>query len=219
MSVIYSNLPWLPIIMTDTEIPLHCIRCHFLVCQNNLNLWAPTNVDYVRATCVVQPSGHSRVNPALPARPIPQSYRAEVRWQIAEMLEREIITESSSPYCSPAVFVKKKNGDLRICIDYRRLNAKAFKDSYPLPLPYEVQERLAGAAKFSKLDLNSGYWQVPLHCNDREMSAFSPGPGMGLFQFNVMPFGLTNAPGTFQRMMDSVLRGLEEFCFTSVDDN
>ena len=153
-----------------------------------------------------------------PARPIPQSYRAEVRRQITEMLEREIITESSSPYCSPAVFVKKKDGDLRICIDYRRLNAKTFKDSYPLPLPDEVQERLAGAAKFSKLDLNSGYWQVPLHCNDREMSAFSPGPGMGLFQFNVMPFGLTNAPGTFQRMMDSVLRGLEEFCFTFVDD-
>ena len=85
-------------------------------------------------------------------------------------------------------------------------------------MPDEVRERLAGAAKFSILDLNSGYWRVPLHCNDREMSAFSPGPGMGLFQFNVMPFGLTNAPGTFQRMMDFVLRGLEEFCFTFVDD-
>ena len=65
MSVINSNLPWVPIIMTDTEIRLHCIRCHFLVCQNNLNLWAPTNVDYVRATFVAQPSGHTRVNPAL----------------------------------------------------------------------------------------------------------------------------------------------------------
>ena len=85
------------------------------------------------------------------------------------MLEKEIITESSNPYCSPAaVFVKKKNGDLRICIGFRRLNAKTFKDSYPLPLPDKVQEILAGAAKFSKLDLNSGNWHVPLHYNDHE---------------------------------------------------
>ena len=77
------------------------------------------------------------------------------------------------------------------CVDYRELNKKTIKDAYPLPLPDEVQDKLAGSTIFSTLDLQSGYWQVPVSPSDQEKTTFCPGPGMGLFQFRRMPFGLT----------------------------
>ena len=133
------------------------------------------------------------------------------------MLEQGIITESSSPWMAPAVFVPKKSGELRICIDYRQINKLTVQDSYPLPLPDEVQDHLAGSTVFTTLDLHSGYWQLPLAPDDQAKTAFCPGPGMGLYQFCRMPFGLTGAPGSFQRLMDSVLRGLP-FVITYIDD-
>ena len=93
-------------------------------------------------------------------------------------------------------------------MDYRELNKKTTRDAYPLPLPDEVQDRLAKSAVFSTLDLQSGYWQLPVSIKDREKTAFCPGPGMGLYQFCQMPFGLTGAPASFQRLMDKILRGM-----------
>ena len=153
----------------------------------------------------------------IPPRRIPAHYRAEVERQLQDMLNQGIIEESSSPWMAPAVFVPKKSGDLRLCIDYRELNKKTSKDAYPLPLPDEVQDRLAGSTIFTKLDLHSGYWQLPVNPEDCKKTAFCPGPGMGLFQFLRMPFGLTGAPSSFQRLMDQVLRGLP-FVSTYVDD-
>lgn len=153
----------------------------------------------------------------VPPRRIPVHYREEVETQIQQMLNQGIIEESSSPWMAPAVFVKKKSGELRICIDYRELNKKSTKDAYPLPLPDEVQNRLAGATVFTTLDLQCGYWQVPINPNDRAKTAFCPGPDMGLFQFCCMPFGLTGAPSTFQRMMNKIFRGLP-FVTVYVDD-
>ena len=144
----------------------------------------------------------------VPPRRIPAHYREEIDKQITTMLAQGIIKESSSPWMAPAVFVLKKSGDLRLCIDYRELNKKTKKDAYPLPLPDEVQDRLAGSTIFSTLDLQSGYWQLPVSPTDREKTAFCPGPGMGLFEFCRMPFGLSGAPSSFQRLMDKVLRGL-----------
>ena len=86
-------------------------------------------------------------------------------------------------------FVKKKSGELCICVDYRELNKKTTKDAYPLPLLDEVQNRLAGATIFTSLDLQCGYWQVPLSPEDRAKTAFCPGPDMGLFQFCRMSNG------------------------------
>ena len=103
-----------------------------------------------------------------------------------------------------------------ICIDYRTLNKLTKKDAYPLPLPDEV-DRLPGATVFSKLDLHSGYWQMPVHPDHNEKTAFCPGPGMGLFQFCRIPFGLAGAPSSFQCMMDNVLRGLP-FIVNCIDD-
>ena len=118
---------------------------------------------------------------------------------------------------APAVFVPKKNADIRICIDYRELNKRTSKDAYPLPLPDEVQDRLAGSTVFMTLDLQNGYWQVSVHPQDYEKTAFCPGPGMGLYQFRWMLFGLTGAPSSFQRVMDTIFRGLP-FVTTYIDD-
>ena len=78
------------------------------------------------------------------------------------MLTQGVIKESNSPWMAPTVFVPKKSGELRICVDYRALNKQTVKDSYPLPLPDKVQDRLTDAAVFSTLDLHSGYWQLPV---------------------------------------------------------
>ena len=94
---------------------------------------------------------------------------------------------------SPNSVVCKKNGEIRICIDYRELNKRTVKDSYPLPRPDQVQDKLAGSAIFSTIDFRSGYWQLPLNPADCIKTAVSPGPGLSLFQFCQMPFGLAGA--------------------------
>jgi len=115
---------------------------------------------------------------------------------------------------APTVFVPKKSGELRICVDYRSLNKQTAKDFYPFPLPDKVQDRLANASVFSTLDLHSGYWQLPVAEADQPKIAFCL---MGLYQFCRMPFGLSGAPVSFQRLMDSVLHGLP-FASTYLDD-
>ena len=153
----------------------------------------------------------------VPPRHVPAHYRSEVKRQIDQMLKQGIITEKSSPWMALAVLVPKKSGELRICIDYRQLNKQTVHNAYPLPLPDEVQDHLAGSTVFTTLDLRSGYWQLPVACDDQVKTAFFPGPGMGLYQFCRMPFGLTGAPASLQRLMDSVLRGLL-FATTYIDD-
>ena len=102
-------------------------------------------------------------------------------------------------------------------MDYRKLNNVTRKDAYPLPCVDDTLDTLAGSCWFTTLDLISGYWQVPLHTEDREKSAFTTPEG--LFEFTVMPFGLCNAPATFQQLMDSVLAGLQwTTCLVYIDD-
>ncbi|KAL5509717.1 hypothetical protein EMCRGX_G005135 [Ephydatia muelleri] len=154
----------------------------------------------------------------VPPRRIPAKYREEIERQLQEMLDHNIIRVSSSPpWLAPAVYVPKKSGELRICIDYRELNKRTMKDAYPFPLPDEVQDRLARAYIFSKLDLQSGYWQLPVQEEDCLKTAFCPGPGMGLYEFCRMPFGVTEGPSSFQRLMDKVLHGLS-FVTSYIDD-
>jgi len=152
-----------------------------------------------------------------PPRRIPGHYKLKVECKISDMLQQGIIEQSCSPWMAPAVFVRKKSSDICLCVDYRELNKRTQKDTYPLPLPDEVQDKLANSEVFSTLDLQCRYWQVPINPQDCHKTAFCPGPGMGLFQFKCMPFGLIGAPCSFQRLMNQLLRDLP-FVIVYIDD-
>ncbi|GFT98288.1 retrovirus-related Pol polyprotein from transposon 17.6 [Trichonephila clavipes] len=150
-------------------------------------------------------------------RRLPFAKQEEVGTLLREMQENDIIEPSSSPWASPIVLVRKKEGSTRFCVDYRKLNDVTKKDSYPLPRIDDTLDTLSGHKWFSTLDLKSGYWQVEIHPEDREKTAFTS--GQGLWQFKVMPFGLCNAPATFEPLMETVLKGLTfEACLIYLDD-
>jgi len=140
-----------------------------------------------------------------------------VEQEINHMMEQEIIQPSSSPWSSPIVLVKKKNGKTRFCVDYRKLNKITKRDTYPLPRIDEILDSLGKAKYFTSLDLASGYWQVEMNESDREKTAFVT--KQGIFEFNVMSFGLTNAPATFQRLMDRILYDIKDkYVLVYLDD-
>ncbi|GBM67091.1 Retrovirus-related Pol polyprotein from transposon 412, partial [Araneus ventricosus] len=143
--------------------------------------------------------------------------RRLIQEEVDKMLKLDIIEHSESPWSSPVVLVKKKNGTWRFCVDYRRLNKITKKDVYPLPRIDDALDSLSGASLFSTMDLKSGYWQIEVDERDREKTAFITPDG--LYQFKVMPFGLCNAPATFERMMDSLLKGMKwKHCLCYLDD-
>ena len=146
----------------------------------------------------------------------PDKLKAE-KELVREMREKGVIEPTSSPWASPTVLVQKKDGTVRFCVDYRRLNELTVKDAFPLPRIDETLDSLGGAKWFTTLDLLSGYWQVGLTDDAKRKSAFCTHSGN--FQWRVMPFGLCNAPATFERLMETVLRGLNwESCLVYLDD-
>jgi hypothetical protein len=159
-------------------------------------------------TQIVQHKIYTEDVPPINSRPynVPPDEQNFIKEEIERMLESGIIQPSESPWTSPVVLVRKKNGKLRFCVDYRKLNSITKKDAYPLPRIQEMLNTLAGSQWFSTLDLASGYWQVMMDPKDREKTAFIT--KYGIYEFNVMPFGLCNAPATFQRLMDRIYKGL-----------
>ncbi|GFN91507.1 Pol polyprotein [Plakobranchus ocellatus] len=138
-----------------------------------------------------------------PYRRIPPSQLQEVRDHLDDLLTREIIVPSSSPYAAPIVVVRKKSGEIRLCYDYRKLNEVTRKDAIPLPRIEECLDALAGSKYFSTLDLASGYHQMMMHPEDEEKTAFTT--PFGLYHWKRLPFGLCKAPAQFSRLMQRVM--------------
>ena len=134
------------------------------------------------------------------------------------MLKVGAIRQSTSPWASPVVLVRKKDGNLRFCINLHKLNSRTIKDAYSLPRIEESLDCLNGAKIFTSLGLKSGYWQVVMSEESIPYTAFMMGP-LGFFECIRMPFGLTNALATFQRLMESCLRELHlQYCIIYLDD-
>ncbi|KAJ9505148.1 hypothetical protein QJQ45_012840 [Haematococcus lacustris] len=170
-----------------------------------------------------RPVGHAI--PLVPdARPsvVPQ-YRmsqdehAELKKQVQDLLAKGMIEPSSSPFAAPILFVKKKSGELRMCLDYRQLNKITIRDQYPLPRIDDLFDKLSGCTVFSSLDLQAGYNQIRITPEDVPKTAFRTPDGH--YQFKVLSFGLFNAPATFQRVMnDAFAPVLNQCALVYLDD-
>ena len=171
------------------------------------DVFARNDLDLGKFTAIVH---RIRTGESLPIkaglRRTPLGFESAERATLDSMLGAGVIEPSQSEFAAAPVLVRKRDKSWRYCIDYRALSSATIRDVYPLPLIEECIDCLAGKKWYCALDMNSGYWQIPLDEKDKHKTAFLT--KYGLFQFTRMPFGLTNAPATFPRMVNSVLSGL-----------
>nr|AAA50456.1 gag, pol and env protein precursor [Caenorhabditis elegans] len=150
-------------------------------------------------------------------RPIPLALKPEIRKMIQKMLNQKVIRESKSPWSSPVVLVKKKDGSIRMCIDYRKVNKVVKNNAHPLPNIEATLQSLAGKKLYTVFDMIAGFWQIPLDEKSKEITAFAI--GSELFEWNVLPFGLVISPALFQGTMEEIIGDLLGVCaFVYVDD-
>jgi hypothetical protein len=141
----------------------------------------------------------------------------ELKVQLEKFPIKGYIKPSKSPYGAAVLFVHKKDGTLRMCVDYRAFNKAMVKNRYPLPRIDDLFDRLSGAKVFSRIDLRSGYYQIRITKGDEEKTAFRT--RYGSYEFLVMPFGLTNAPATFCTLMNDIFREwLDDFVVVYIDN-
>ena len=153
----------------------------------------------------------------LPTRRVPMGMEDKVDALVDDLLQQNIIRPSMSPWNAPIVVIKKKSGDIRLCIDYRMLNSVTKKTSFPIPETQQLLDSLAGSSFFSGIDLSSAYYQLEINEEHKEVTAF--GTRKGHYEFNRMPFGLCGAPFTFQRMMNLLLQSENwSQCLIYLDD-
>ncbi|XP_059177648.1 uncharacterized protein K02A2.6-like [Physella acuta] len=138
---------------------------------------------------------------------VPFSLKANLDEEIRNMINLGIIEESTSSYSSPVVMVKKNDGSLRTCIDYRKLNSITKFDAEVIPDPEDIFVSLQAATIFSKIDLTKGFWQIPVHRDSRQFTAFRVPTGH--YQFRYLPFGLKNSPSVFARVIRKLLKGIQ----------
>ena len=211
----------------DVEIPLECPSkvgnetiadvdiCKELSVEQRgqvdkvLNEFADVLTDIPGTTTFIE---HDiKLNTAEPIRskgyPIPYQSVDTVNEEVNKMLELGVIEPSNAPFSSPIVLIRKKDGSIRFCIDFRQVNKATVFDAEPMPNIEQIFSKLSKAKYFSKIDLSKGYWQVPLTEQAKDMTSFET--STGLWRFNKMPFGLVCAPSTFCRLMRKVLKGLD----------
>ena len=153
----------------------------------------------------------------LPPRRVPLAIKEAVETEVQRLIDTNLVTKSKSAWAFPPVPIKKKDGSIRICVDYRKLNEVTLPDSYPLPRVQDCLDALEGASWFSVLDCTSGFFQIETHPNDRDKTAFIC--HKGLFEFKVLPMGLINSPATYQRILETIMAGKQyETCLIYLDD-
>ena len=141
----------------------------------------------------------------------------EMKKQLEELIEEGFIRPTISPWRAPAMFVKKKDGSMRLCIDYRQLNQVTIKNKYPLPWIDDLLDQLKGATVFSKIDLRFGYWQLRISEAHIPKNVFRT--RYGHYEFIVMPFGLTNAPAAFMSLINKIFQMyLDRFVIVFIDN-
>jgi hypothetical protein len=141
----------------------------------------------------------------------------KLKEQLKELLEKRFVRPSVSPWGAPVLLVKKKDGSMRLWIDYRQLNKATIKNKYPLPRIDDLMDQLVGACVFSKIDLRSGYHQIRVKAEDIPKTAFRT--RYGHYEYAVMPFGVTNAPGVFMEYMNRIFHSyLDRFVVVFIDD-
>lgn len=185
--------------------------------SDNSDLFAEKDTDLTQ-TDLVTMSIDTGDHPPIKLRPYraPLTQQAQISDAVDQMLEAKVIEPSNSPWSFPCILVKKKDGSLRFCIDYRKLNAITRPNSWPLPLIDDILAKLGKSMYFTSLDLRSGYWQLLLNPDDRPKTAFTC--HRGLFQFRVVPFGLMNAPQVFSYAISQLLNGMQHFAVAYLDD-
>ena len=186
--------------------------------RDNETLFSKSEFDIGRTDLVqhrIDTGTHRPFRQSLRRHPV--AHLPQIDQHVDEMLRHDIIEPAASPWCSNVVLIRKADGGLRFCIDYRQLNELTYKDAYPLPKIDMCLSALGGSQFFSTIDLRAGYWQTSIDERDRDNTCFVT--RRGTFRFKVLSFGLANAPALFQRLMDLVLVGLTwDFCLFYLDD-